>query len=83
MYAVCPNPSMIHLTEKYYKIIHPVHHVHIDFTFLACNPLIFEYDYDAMRLRMKPVAEELIANRFHPRNFEKWIGWGFDEHICD
>jgi hypothetical protein len=32
-----------------------------------------------MRLRMKPVAEELIANRFHPRNFDKWIGWGFDE----
>jgi hypothetical protein len=32
-----------------------------------------------MRDRMKPVAEQLIANRFHPRNFDKWLGWGFDE----
>jgi hypothetical protein len=47
--------------------------------FLSENPSIFEYDYEAMRLRMRPIAEELIANRFHPRNFEKWIGWGFDE----
>jgi hypothetical protein len=32
-----------------------------------------------MRLRMKPLAEELIANRFHPRNFEKFVSWGFEE----
>jgi hypothetical protein len=47
------------------------------------NPSIFEYDYEAMRLRMKPVAEELMANRFHPRNFDKFVSWGFDEFNLD
>jgi hypothetical protein len=51
----------------------------IDLGMLISNPSIFEYDYEAMRLRMRPLAEDLMADRFHPRNFEKWIGWGFDE----
>jgi hypothetical protein len=51
----------------------------IDWDWLSENPSIFEYDYDAMRGRMRTLAEELIANRFHPRNFEKWVGWGFEE----
>jgi len=29
--------------------------------------------------RMKPIAEELIANRFHPRNFDKFVSWGFED----
>ena len=53
------------------------------FCYLPMNPSIFEYDYEAMRLRMKPVAEELMANRFHPRNFEKFVSWGFDEFNLD
>ena len=69
------NPNAIHLLEQNLK--------NVWWDCLSCNPSIFEYDYDAMRLRMKPLAEDLMADRFHPRNFEKWIGWGFDEHICD
>jgi hypothetical protein len=40
---------------------------------------VFDYDYKDMRLRMKPLAEELIANRFHPKNFNKFVAWGFEE----
>jgi ribosomal protein L24E len=65
------NPNAIHLLEQNPE--------KIDWIILSFNPSIFEYDYDAMRLRMKPLAEELIANRFHPRNFDKFISWGFDE----
>ena len=64
------NPNAIHLLENQKNLF---------WRSLSMNPSIFEYDYEAMRLRMKPVAEELMANRFHPRNFEKWIGWGFEE----
>jgi len=65
------NPNAIHLLEQ--------NQDKIDWINVSLNPFIFEYDYEAMRLRMKPMAEELMANRFHPRNFDKWIGLGFDE----
>ena len=51
----------------------------INWNRLSQNPSIFEYDYEAMRLRIKPLAEELIANRFHPKNFNKFVSWGFEE----
>jgi len=65
------NPNAIHLLEQ--------NPDKIDWSWLSENPSIFEYDYEAMRGRMRPLAEDLMANRFHPSNFEKWIGWGFDE----
>ena len=65
------NPNAIHLLEKKPK--------KIDWSRLSENPSIFEYDYEAMRLRMKPLAEELMANRFHPRNFDKFVSWGFED----
>ena len=70
-YRLSENPNAIPLLEQNQDKI-------CWFAF-SHNPSIFEYDYEAMRLRMKPMAEELMANRFHPRNFDKWIGWGFDE----
>jgi hypothetical protein len=31
---------------------------------------------------MRLIAEELIANRFHPKNMSKFVSWGFDDfHI--
>ena len=62
----------------------------IDWSILSVNPDIFNfspyyntthktYDYNAMRQRCLIYAEELIANRFHPKNCEKWIHWGFDD----
>ena len=32
-----------------------------------------------MKERMKPIAEELMINRFHPKNFNKFIDWGFED----
>jgi hypothetical protein len=29
------------------------------------------------------LAEELMANRFHPKNFDKFVSWGFDEFNLD
>jgi hypothetical protein len=26
------------------------------------------------------IVEELMAFIFHPRNMNKWIDWGFEEH---
>ncbi len=64
--------------------------IEINWSILSVNPNIFDfgpyydtthetYDYDAMRQRCLIYAEELIANRFHPKNCEKWIHWGFDD----
>ena len=44
---------------------------------------IVEYDYKAMKERMNIIAEELIANRFHPRNFDKFVSWGFEDFELD
>jgi hypothetical protein len=68
---ISTNPNAIHLLEQ--------NHDKINWLNLSSNPSIFEYDYETMRGRMRPLAEELMADRFHPRNFDKWIGWGFDE----
>jgi hypothetical protein len=71
------NPCAIHLLEqnqdKCDRFIQ----------LLSGNPSIFEYDYEAMRGRMRPLAEELMANRFHPKNFDKFYTWGFDEFNLD
>jgi hypothetical protein len=33
-----------------------------------------------LKERMKnTIAEEIMMNRFHPLNANKWIGWGFDD----
>ena len=66
-----PNPNAIHILEQ--------NQDKINWNSLSANPSIFEYDYEAMRERMRPLAEELMSKMFHPRNFEKWIDWGFDE----
>jgi len=65
------NPSAIHLLEQnQHKIC---------WELLSGNPNIFEIDYDYLRDRLKnSFGEELMMNRFHPRNFSKWTDWGFD-----
>jgi hypothetical protein len=68
---LCWNPNAIHILEQNQDMI--------NWEIISGNPAIFEYDYEAMRDRMKIIAEDLIANRFHPKNFDKWVGWGFDE----
>ena len=65
------NPNAIQLLE--------LNMDKIDWYNLSANQYIFEYDYESMKKRMAIIAEELIANRFHPRNFDKFVSWGFED----
>ena len=51
----------------------------IDWEILSENTAIFEYDYCSMTQRCNLYKEELIANRLHPNNFNKFNDWGFLE----
>ncbi len=53
---------------------------------LCTNPNIFAYDYEAIKNAMYKecgFVEELMANRFHPKNMGMWNGWGFESPIDD
>jgi hypothetical protein len=65
------NPNAIHILEKNLD--------KVNWGVLSCNPNIFTYDYQAMKDRMfnGGIAEDLMKNRFHPRNMYKFKGWGF------
>jgi hypothetical protein len=46
---------------------------------LSLNPSIFEYDYKGMKDAMyKGIKEDLVKNRFHPKNIPKFRDWGMD-----
>jgi hypothetical protein len=60
------NESAIHLLEA--------NQDKIDWYFISENPAIFTYDYEHMR---QPFTEELMQNRFHPNNMNKFEAWGF------
>jgi hypothetical protein len=36
-----------------------------------------KYDMDNIRSRMNIICEELMRSVFHPKNIEKFVGWGF------
>jgi hypothetical protein len=59
------NPALIDLIEKNVNKIESI--------MLSRNPAIFTYDYT----RRRPFTEELMQNRFHPRNLDKFEAWGF------
>jgi hypothetical protein len=51
----------------------------IDWGMLSANPAIFEYDYKGMKDAMyKGIKEDLVKNRFHPKNIPKFRDWGMD-----
>jgi hypothetical protein len=65
------NPSALSLLEK--------NQDKIDWTKLSINPAIFEYDYKGMKDAMyKGIKEDLVKNRFHPKNIPKFRDWGMD-----
>ena len=61
------NPSAIHLLQK--------NQDKIDWFWISINPGIFEYDYEQMN---KPFTEELMQERFNPRNLNKFEDWGYE-----
>ena len=51
----------------------------ISWSQLSTNPSIFEYDYQGMKDAMyKGIKEDLVKNRFHPKNIPKFRDWGMD-----
>jgi len=43
---------------------------------LSSSSHIFNYDYKKMTLSCMLFKEELMKNRFHPRNIPKFKDWG-------
>ena len=75
-YWLSSNPNAIHILEKNLD--------KTDWYWLSSNPNIFTYDYEAMKNAMYKeggFVEELMGNRFHPKNMKKWNGWGFESVI--
>ena len=71
------NPAAIHLLEA--------NQDKINWDWFYLNPAIFQYDYDAMRERCGAFKEDLIKDRFHPRNLiaGKFKDWGIDGFDSD
>jgi hypothetical protein len=57
------------------------HPLEINWMCLSQNPNIFTYDYEKMRENMLLFKEDLIKERFHPRNLRKFSSWGHDGGI--
>jgi len=57
----------------------------VNWNWLSRNPNIFTYDYKAMKDRMfrGGIKEDLMKDRFHPKNLDKFKGWGFDAYDGD
>ena len=64
------NPGAIHLLEKNQDKIY--------WDQLSINPGIFTYDYDKIRAHCLIFKEDIMKNRFHPRNIPKFRDWGID-----
>ena len=46
---------------------------------ISKNEGIFEYDYENIKKRMSIFEEELVQKVFHPRNYHKFVDWGYEE----
>jgi hypothetical protein len=55
----------------------------VDWTALSSNPAIFTYDYAAMKENCLLFKEDLMKERFHPRNLPKFKSWGIDGYDSD
>jgi hypothetical protein len=53
----------------------------IYWTQLSQNPSIFTYDYEKMRYNCLLFKEDLMKERFHPRNLRKFSSWGHNGGI--
>jgi hypothetical protein len=64
------NPAAIHLLEQ--------NQDKIRWDSFSRNPEIFEYDYKKMKETTSVFIEELMANRFHPKNINSFEDWGYE-----
>jgi len=64
------NPAAMHLLQANPK--------KINWFKFSKNPAIFEYDYKKMKETTGVFVEELMANRFHPKNMDKFEYWNHD-----
>lgn len=50
-------------------------------TMFLLNPAIFikRIDYNQIEERFRPIRNEIIKNRFHPRNIDKFDSWGYGD----
>ena len=48
---------------------------------MSLNSNIFAYDYDKMRENCLLFKEDLMKERFHPRNLRKFSSWGHNGGI--
>ena len=62
------NPNAIDLLKE--------NPLKIDWRRLSKNPSIITYDYEKMRNNMLLFKEDLMKERFHPRNLRKFGLWG-------
>ena len=70
------NPNAIHILEKNLD--------KVDWYGLSINHNIFEYNYKKIKNTLyndNGFVEELMMNRFHPSNMDKWYDWGFDDIV--
>jgi hypothetical protein len=71
-----PHPSAMNLLEKEWKRS-PRKFQWCCMSF-ARNPNIFIYDYEQMKYTKNRLHEDLIQTLFHPKNMERFEGWGFE-----
>jgi len=45
--------------------------------YFKVNPCMFVYDYKRMKHARSALVEELMRERFHPKNIHKFEEWGF------
>lgn len=62
------NPNAIELLKE--------NPLKIDWQRLSTNPSIFTYDYEKMHTNCLLFKEDLMKDRFHPRNLYKFSSWG-------
>jgi hypothetical protein len=66
------NPAAIHLLEQ--------HQDRIDwFNFFLHNRGIVTYNYPDIKDHSNEFKEELMQVVFHPRNYDKFAAWGYEE----
>jgi hypothetical protein len=64
------NPAALHILQENPE--------KIDWFWFSANPSIFEYDYKNMK---RPFTEELMQNRFHPKNINRFEAWGYEDSL--